>query len=424
MKKLILTLFSMLILTGAAGCAQTVEAGVLKSDKPRVTEISISDNDMETLVDGNNEFAFRLYQVLGESEGNLFYSPFSVSEALAMTWAGASGTTELAMADALNFYLSQDDLHAAFNNLDLLLESRGEGAEGMDGEGFRLNVVNAIWGQEDFTFADAFLDKLAENYGAGLRILDFINETESSRQTINEWVEEQTEDRIKDLLPEGSIDSMTRLVLTNAIYFNAAWANQFEESAIHDGDFNLADGTTVNVPMMNQTESFQYVAGDGYQAIALPYDGNELSMVIIQPEAEGFEQFDSSLDAATVEEIIDSLSSSRVDLTMPKFEYEYESGLKSALTSLGMGEAFSDNADFSGMTGGKDLFIADVLHKAFVSVDENGTEAAAATGVIMSLTSMPLDPVEMTLDSPFIFLIQDNETGAILFIGRIMDPSS
>ena len=399
-------------------------SGILRSDKQRVISPDVNEADLSTLVDENSAFAFDLYQSLRGEEDNLFFSPYSISLALAMTYAGARGQTAQEMADTLHFILSQDRLHPVFNRLDIELARRGEGAKGKDGEGFRLNIVNAIWGQEDYEFLSEFLDVLAENYGAGLRVLDFVNASEESRITINDWVSEQTEGRIEDLIPQGAIDALTRLVLTNAIYFNAAWQFPFNEEATSDGPFYLLDGGEVIVPMMRQTESFGYAEEDDYQAVGLPYDGGELSMVILLPQADKFEAFESSMDFHRVTEIISNLTSQQVNLTMPKFEFESSFGLKKALTGMGMPIAFSPDADFSGMTGSRDLFIDDVLHKAFVSVDEAGTEAAAATAVIMTLTAVPSPPVEVTVDRPFVFLIHDIETGTILFVGRIVNPSA
>jgi len=402
------------------------------SEKERQISPDVSDADLDALIEGNSTFAFELYRLLAEREGNqnLFYSPYSVSLALAMTHAGARGETEEQMAEALRFVLSQEKLHPAFNVLDQELAQRGKEAEGKDDadkehpEGFRLNVANAIWGQKDYQFLDTFLDVLAENYGAGLRILNFAEAPEESRVTINDWVSEQTEGKIENLIPEGSIDPLTRLVLTNAIYFNAAWASPFEEEATQEGSFTLLDGSEVSVPMMHQTESFDFAEGEGYQAIELPYDGREMSMVIVVPEEGQFEAFEESLDAARVEAIIEHLDRRQVALTMPTFEFDARFSLKETLAALGMPQAFSGAADFSGMTGEKDLFISDVFHKAFVSVDEAGTEAAAATAVVMRLTSASPDPVEVNVDHPFLFLIRDVETGAILFVGRVVDPSA
>ena len=380
--------------------------------------------DLTDLVDGNSAFAFDLYQAIREKGGNLFYSPYSISLALAMTYTGARNLTEQQMADTLRFALDQSKLHPAFNNLDLELASRGEGAGGKDEEGFRLNIVNEIWGQKDYEFRNEFLDVLAENYGAGLRLLDFINAPEESHITINDWVSDQTEGRIEDLIPQGVIDAMTRLVLTNAIYFNAAWLNPFNEDITDDGAFYLLDGVEVTVPMMMQTDSFGYAEGAGYQAVELPYDGRELSMVILLPDTGEFGEFEGSLDAELVDTVTNDLIYKEVALTMPKFEFESEFSLADTLAAMGMPVAFTGAADFSGMTGNRDLFIAEVLHKAFVSVDEAGTEAAAATAVVMNLTAAPGEPFEVTLDRPFIFLIRDIETGAVLFVGRVVNPSA
>jgi len=424
MKRLIVVLVLVLLLLPVMACDQQVAAGLLMSDKPRETSPEVSEADLALLIEGNSAFAFDLYQALRQEEGNLFYSPHSISVALAMTYAGARGDTAEEMADALQFILEQERLHPAFNWLDAELASRGEGAEGKDGDGFRLNIVNAIWGQKDYSFLPAFLDVLAENYGAGLRILDFMMEPEESRLTINDWVSDQTEDRIKDLIPEGAIDALTRLVLTNAIYFNAAWAYPFDEDMTANGPFYMLDGGQVTVPMMKQTESFGYTDGEGYQAVELLYDGDELSMVILLPEADQFQAFEEGLQADKVSDIISGLQLTEVALTMPQFEFDSEFSLKDTLAEMGMPVAFSTGADFSGMTGKPELFIAEVLHKAFVSVDGAGTEAAAATAVPMELTAVPEPLVEITLDRPFIFLIRDIETGAILFVGRVLNPGA
>jgi serpin B len=217
---------------------------------------------------------------------------------------------------------------------------------------------------------------------------------------------------------------LTRLVLTNAIYFNAAWDNPFEPNLTEDGPFYLLDGGEVTVPMMRQTESFGYAEGEGYQAVELLYDGRELSMVILLPEAGEFETFEGSLDAARVDAIVAALAHREVALKMPKFEFDSDFSLQDPLVAMGMPDAFAEVADFSGMTGNRDLFIADVIHQAFVSVDEAGTEAAAATAVIMAELAVPAEPVEVTVDRPFVFLIRDIETGAILFVGRVVNPSA
>jgi len=401
-----------------------VAAEIARSDLDRDLEPQVAPEDLHQVAADNRAFALNLYQVLKDGgPDNLFYSPHSISVALAMTYAGARGQTEAEMAQAMHFTLGQERLHPAFDELDLLLASRGEGAEGKDGEGFRLHVVNALWGQKGYSFEKAFLDTLAQNYGAGLRLVDFVKASEAARQIINAWVSEQTEGRIQDLIPPGVLDSMTRLVLTNAIYFNAAWRFPFDEARTADGPFTRLDGSQVTVPMMAQQESLGYAAGDGFQAVDLLYSGGELSMTVLLPEEGNFEAFEASLDAGRVETVFESLRRQEVALTMPKYEFEAQFSLSDALQQLGMVDPFTSQADFSGMTGARDLFISDVLHKAFVSVDESGTEAAAATAVIMKLTAMPAEPVRVDVNRPFIFLIRDIETGAILFMGRVLDPS-
>ncbi len=397
------------------------QSNEVRSEKTRVAVPLATDSDLTDLVRGNNAFAFGLYQKLREEEsGNLFYSPYSISLALAMTYTGAKGETERQMSNALLFTLSQDKLHSAFNALDLQLASRGEGRSGQDGKGFRLNIANAIWGQQGYDFLQDFLDKLAENYGAGMRIANFTEAPENSRVTINDWVAHQTEEKIKDLIPSGAIDNLTRLVLTNAIYFNAAWRHPFDERATSEGDFHLLTGNSIKVPMMRQTGVFGYARDTGYQVVELLYDGSEISMVILLPDKGTFDAFEKSLNAELISRISKDLRQERIALTMPSFEFEAQFKLGAMLQKMGMSDAFNPQlADFSGMDGTKRLSISDAFHKAFVLVNENGTEAAAATGVVIGVTSLP---PRVTVDQPFIFLIRDTATNTTLFVGRVMDP--
>ena len=418
-------LVALMLIGGSACVTQPVTPQVSQevlSNKQRITSPDASQADVSAVADGNNTFAFDAYQQIKGDE-NVFFSPYTISLALAMTYAGARGDTAQQMANTLHYTLPQELLHPAFNSLDIELSQRGQGAKGKDDKGFRLNIVNALWGQKGFTFLQEFLDTLAENYGAGIRLLDFMNAPEPARVTINDWVSDQTEGKIKDLIPPGAINAMTRLVLTNAIYFNAAWQNPFTKDLTIDGAFHLLNGGEVTVPLMHKTASFGYAEGTDYQAVELPYDGRELSMVILLPQPGRFTAFESSLDSTKVDGIIRDLNMRRVGLAMPKYEFTSDFSLKKALTALGMPVAFSGGADFSGMDGQRDLYISDVIHKAFVSVDEAGTEAAAATAVAMVTTSLPLDVVSMTVDRPFIFLIRDIQTGTILFVGRVLDPT-
>lgn len=427
MKKVFTSLLMLIMVLSLVACAQPVSGQVLRSDKKRVTSPNVGEADLATLVDGSSAFAFNLYQELSkETDGNLFYSPYSISAALAMAYAGARDETERQMADTLGFMLPQNQLHPAFNRLDIELGKRGKGAKGKDEEGFRLNVVNAIWGQQDLTFLPSFLDTLAENYGAGLRILNFREAPEDSRVTINKWVSDQTKDRIKDLIPPGAVNTDTKLVLTNAIYFNAAWKFPFELEATTDLPFHLVNGDEVTVPMMRQIDYFGYAKSGNCLAVELPYDGDEVSMVILMNETGEFGDFENTLKAPAVKALIDDLKNTRIALTMPRFEFESGFLLGRTLARMGMEEPFRDTADFSGMSSQEALRIAEVIHKAFVSVDEAATEAAAATAVIMVPVSMPTEPPEpiitVTLDRPFVFLIRDIKTGAILFIGRVINP--
>jgi serpin B len=424
--KLLSVLGLCIILLGVLPACQPPAASgdVLISNKPRETVTNVNQADLAALVDGNNQFAVGLYQTLKSGEGNLFYSPYSISMALAMTYAGAKGTTAQQMADTLYFTLPQDSLHTTFNGLDQQLASRGQGAKDKEGNSFKLNIVNALWGQKGYQFLSQYMDLLAQNYGAGMRLLDFRNAPDVSRLTINKWVADQTKDKIQDLIPAGAIDTMTRLVLTNAIYFNAAWATAFDKGATKDDKFYLNDGSSVTVPMMSQTEGLSYAEGSGYKAVELPYDGNELSMVILLPDSGTFTQFENALTADKYGSIIQGLAAKRIALSLPRFKFDSSFSLNQALSTMGMPLAFTDQADFSGMTGNRDLSISDVIHKAYVSVDESGTEAAAATAVIMRATSMPLSPTEVKVDHPFIFVIRDIQTGTVLFIGRVLNPTA
>jgi serpin B len=399
------------------------QAEVAQSETQRVTSPAVAEPDLAELVTGNSAFAFDLYQAVRENQGNLLYSPYSISLALAMTYSGARGETKQQMADTLSFTLPDDRLHPAFNALDLELADRGEDPRGGEGFRFQLNIANAIWGQEGYAFLPEFLDVLAENYGAGLRLLDFVSAPEESRLAINDWVSDQTEGKIPDLMPQDVIDELTRLVLTNAIYFNAGWAFPFEPQDTEDGPFHLLDGGELTVPMMKQSHEFAYAEGEGYQAVSLPYGVSGVSMVLLVPPAGQFEAFESSLNAERVDAILKGLGRWSVTLSMPKFDFESSFDLGETLATMGMPDAFSELADFSGMTGSPELFISAVVHKAFISVDEEGTEAAAATAAVGGAYSLP-PHVDLTVDRPFVFLIRDYETGAILFVGRVVDPAA
>ncbi len=399
---------------------------LVMSEKTRNLTPAVATADSAAQAAASNGFALSLYQKLGWANAgqNLFFSPYSISSALAMAWAGSRGATETEMATALGFALDQTKLHPFFNYLDLELGKRGQGASGRDGQGFRLKVANALWGQKDFSLLAAFLDVLAINYGAGLRLLDFVNDPSAAASAINAWVDEGTEGLIKKLVEASSFNSLTRLVLTNAIYFNAAWSSKFTLEATQTRPFRLLDGSSVSVPQMFQSAFFKAQKTAELQAIELPYEGAEISMVILCPAEGELAAFEKALTWAKVGGILSALQSQKVNLTMPKWRFETPIlSLTEHLRSLGMTSAFSGAADFSGISEQEALIIQDVLHKAVVIVDEEGTEAAAATAVIMGTTSAPVEtPIEITLDRPFFYLIRDIPTNTILFAGRVLDP--
>jgi len=421
------------ILTLALSACSDGSPSLPGGNKPQEVMSDLSQEDMTNfpledladLAEGNSAFAVDLYQKLASQKGNLFYSPYSISSALAMTYAGAEGKTAQEMAAVFHFLENEDQLHAGYNALSQYLESLAELDIPEDqGDPFQLNIANSIWGQQDFHFEEDFLDTLALNYGAGLRLLDYIQAPEESRQTINKWVSDQTQEKIQDLIPEGAVTSDTRLVLSNAIYFKATWMEPFEESLTENGIFYGLDGEESEVPLMSlgSDSSFPYYQGEGYQAIALPYLGGQVSMLVLIPDEGTFDQFEGDFSKDLLDQVISEMQYSSVRLVFPKFEFETEISLAKTLAAMGMPEAFSGAADFSGMTGDKDLFISDVFHKAYVGVDEKGTEAAAATAVMMRLTSAPENPIELTVDRPFLFAIRDHQTNSILFMGRVVSP--
>jgi len=391
--------------------------------------------DVQQLVAGNNAFAFDLYETLRGEEGSLFFSPMSISSALAMTYAGADGGTAEQMADVLHFTLPEERLHAAFGTLMRDLASSGDDSAaclGASGDPFTLSIANSLWGQVNYEFLSGFLQTLAENYDSPLRRLQFFGDPEGSRETINGWVSDETRGRIEDLLKPGDINDLTRLVLVNAIYFNASWSYPFSEGATRPGAFHLPGGD-FQVDMMRQTQRFGYAEGEDYQAVELPYTGGDASMVILLPKEGRFQAFEQSLSAETMDEILADLSSTRVRLTLPKFGCGAEVELARVLENMGMPDAFDECiADFSGMNGKRPpdyeaFHIDKVRHKAWIEVDEAGTEAAAATAVVMDMMTSAVGgfvpPVIFTADRPFIYTIRDTRTGSTLFMGRISDAS-
>jgi serpin B len=417
---------------GAAACggsAASATGGLVASDLQREAPSAPAD-DVAAVAAGGRVFAAAAYAQLASSgDGNVVFSPTSIRLALAMAYAGARGETATQMAGVLDFTLEGSRLHAALNALDQALASRNrdEGADPNTGQPRRvqISVANAIWGQEGFTFLSDFLDTLAQNYGAGMRVVDFRHAAEQARQTINQWIADQTNNRITELIPQGVLDELTRLVITNAIYLNANWSMAFDPDATGDAAFTLLDGSQVTASMMHEEEGLLYAAGNGWQAVELPYVGDEVAMLFVVPDAGRFSEVEGEVGGGLFDQIRAALSPRQVQLGLPKFEFHFKAGIAGMLASMGMPLAFDpDQADFSGMSTEEELYISDVIHEAFIKVDEAGTEAAAATAVVIGTTAMPIDVVNLRIDRPFLFTLYDRATGEILFMGRVVNPAA
>jgi serpin B len=376
-----------------------------------------------TLTGDNNAFALSLYAKLKDSEkGNLFFSPFSISSALAMTYAGARGNTAKEMEQALHFSLGQERLHPVYG---AFIQELNAAEKNGKKRGYQLAVANRLFGQKDYVFLPPFLELTQRSYGAGLQALDFKADAESSRQTINKWVEGQTQERIKDLIPAGGVTRDTRLVLTNAIYFKGDWAEQFEKKKTRDAVFHLAADGDIQAPTMNKTGEFKYYEEPGkFQVLELPYKDNELSMLVFLPaKINGLAELEKSLTGEMLKRSVEALHEQEVKVALPKFKLTWGTkNIKKTLESLGIKAAFNPaQANFAGMTNDPaGLYISAVYHKTFVDVNEEGTEAAAATAVIEAEKGKPLP--DFIANHPFVFLIRENATGSILFMGRVADP--
>jgi serpin B len=364
---------------------------------------------------GNNAFALDLYGKLRLEEGNLFCSPESISTALAMTYAGARGETAREMAATLHFSLDAQRLHPAQGALlrDLRRGSRTHG--------YRLSIANSLWGEKGLLFETEFLALTNDNYAAGLQEVDFQSAAEEARRTINRWMDKHTESKIKDLLQPGNVTTLTRLVLTNAIYFKSDWYSKFKKEQTHDNPFFVSGRDKVTVPLMNQTATFPYWEGDGLQVLELPYKGKDLSMVVFLPKKiDGLADVEKMFTIGNLNGWLSQLHEQQVVVSIPRFKMTKRYSLARELAALGMRRAFSA-ADFSGMTREK-VMIADVIHKAFVEVNEEGTEAAAATAVVANTPGPPPMIAVFRADHPFLFLIRDRRSGSILFLGRLVKP--
>jgi serpin B len=377
--------------------------------------------DQATAVKDSNAFAVSLYGQLRGEQGNLFFSPESISTAFGMTYAGARGETAAQMARVFHFTLPPDQLQAAMGTLLAQMNAKHAG--------YQLHVADALWAERDENFLWSYLEAMQTHYGAGVHRVDFRTQPEAARNTINRWVEQQTEDKITNLIGPGVLTPLTRLVLTNAIYFKGDWSSQFAEKETRDEDFHLFGGRTVKTPLMHRTGAYSYFDGGSFQALEMPYSGGELAMVVLLPnDVAGLPTLEKSMTGAALAEWMKKLKpAEKVILTLPRFKMTREFELRGVLSKMGMAQAFSKTADFSGMTGKPGLTISAAIHKAYIDVNEKGTEAAAATGVVMRQLAVrriiPEKPIVFRADHPFVFLIRDRHSGSVLFMGRVEDPA-
>jgi serpin B len=378
-------------------------------------------SNSESLVESNTAFACDLYQKLRLSEGNLFFSPFSMSSALAMTYAGARGDTESQIATTMRFSMGQET-HSAFAELASRL------AELQKAPNIRLSVANSLWPQKGYPFLDGYLSLVKKHYGVSITPVDYKSEAEAARKTINGWVEKKTQNKIRDLIQPGILNALTRLVLVNAVYFKGNWENQFKASGTWNAPFHITADRTVQVPMMTQKQALRYANLDSFAILELPYVGNKMSMIILLPKkTDGLGQLETELSPENLKRWESRLNKEEVLVFLPKFKMTSTFRMDKALISMGMVDAFSaTSANFAGMDGRSDwLYIGAVLHKAFVEVNEEGTEAAAATatGVVMAVAGVHASQTTFRADHPFVFLIKEKQTGSILFVGRMTDPT-
>ena len=405
-KNIIAALIALLFLPGCAPYSSYVPL-----DDSMATQEGIS-----SAADGSNQFAVDFYLEIKDSGENIFFSPFSISTAFAMAYEGAKGNTSRQMEDVFYFeddYIERTASYAAIHNIINAKSKK-----------YELHTANALWAEQNYTFLENYTSTIRNYYGGNTTNMDFINNAEQSRQEINRWVEEKTKEKIKDLLPAGSINYLTRLVLTNAIYFKGEWVKKFDKDDTKDMPFKVDSETEVTVPMMKlsgENARFNYAETENMQILEMMYDGGNLSMLVLLPR-ENLDEIEPELSAENLAKWKSMMRERKIDVYFPKFRLETEYSLPGTLQDMGMTDAFSwPEADFSGMDGGRNLFISGAFHKAFIEVNEEGTEAAAATAIVMTM-GMAF-PNEFRADHPFIFIIQEKTTGSILFMGRMSNPA-
>lgn len=432
-KKILMIIFVLIIISAVTATGLLFLFPYQPDQPPRVDDTNATQYGTQEVVNAVNKFTFDLYYQLEQSEtGNIFYSPYSIFSALAMTYEGAKGETADEMESVLHFP-EVDTLRANFaaiyNNIN------------KEDKEYELRTGNALWVQQDYPLLEDYLDIVERYYGGKATNVDFVRETEKSRQTINSFIEEQTNGKIKDLIPKGALNELTRLVLTNAVYFKGSWEWEFDKSETREKDFKITPNEIVKTQMMHmdpdKTE-FNYAELEKLQILELPYKGENISMLILLPkqgETYDYENEEVIVYNYTIEDI--ELSAEKLDeykaqmeetkldsISVPKFEFDTKYFMKEVLSAMGMHSAFSSDADFSGIDGTKNLFISQVIHQAYVKVDEEGTEAAAATAVGMVESAMPRNLNIFNADHPFVFIIQEKETGAILFLGKVVNPTA
>ncbi|MDO8428894.1 MAG: serpin family protein [Candidatus Diapherotrites archaeon] len=408
-----------------AGCTTPIQVpGNNDEPEPVITEKPVLDDSQATIegvnqiVQGNSQFGFNLYSKLPQDSSNVFFSPYSISTAIAMAYEGAQEQTAQEIQTVFGFPVDNSVLRSAnasiynkYNKKDL---------------NYILSTANALWVQQDYTLLDNYKNVAQNSYGGKASNVDFVNQTEQTRQTINSWVENETYGKIKNLFGPGSLTPDYRLVITNAIYFKGKWKEKFNEESTENQDFTLANGSKVQVPMMRQfNEDFRYAETNEWKALEMDYEGNDLSMLILLPKENNLTELEQNLTLESVKNLKEQMSYETTNVFFPRFKFNTKYSLNDSLGQLGMPTAFSNAANFSGITGSQDLKIGIVIHQAFVEVNEKGTEAAAATGIGFELTSAPFEPEEpkeFKADHPFIFVIQDTETGNILFMGKVNNP--
>lgn len=416
MKRLLPLLFTSLSLV-AAGCDAEPPVPTRSAQEQRRPLTGEQQQDAKEVAQGNNQFALDLFAQLRRQPGNMFFSPYSISSALAMALAGARGETANQMQDVTYLKLESARLHPAFYALQSGLISQQQGLE--------LHIANRLWGQQGSNFVPEFLRITRDDYGAELGQVDFIGKTEAARQTINAWVQGETRDRIKDLLPQGVLDQDSRLVLTNAIYFNGEWKSKFNPNSTHTAAFHLSANKQIETKFMNHDTHLRYGEAEGLKVLELPYKGDRQSMWVLLPsEIEGLDALEAQLTNDQLTSWLESAQPKQVIVQLPKFTLSSEFRLADTLKALGMTDAFDPNAaDFSGLNADERLYVTAVIHKAFVAVNEKGTEAAAATGLALGAASAVADPPKIfNANHPFLYLIRDNATGSILFLGRLANP--